>query len=221
VRREYVEQYRVWDREEFSAVAFSDECYIYMDDCHGRIYVTRRDDEEWDEDCLVPTFKQSSVHIMIWACIVRGQKGPLVVLQYKGGKGGGLSAARYQEQVLEPVLEDWLKKMEEESGFVIFQQDGAPSHKAKATLKWFSDRGISLLFHPPNSPDLNPIEHVWNELKRRLRNLEHHPTNLQQLIEAVENIWEEIPLDIVNRYIDRMPEIVQALKSAKGGHTKF
>jgi hypothetical protein len=216
-----VKEYGLWDREEFSSVAFSDECYVYMDNHHGCIYITRRDNEEWDEECLVPTFKQSSVRIMIWACIIQGQKGPLVVLQYEGGKGGGLSAAKYQEQVLEPVLEDWLTEMEEENGFIIFQQDSAPSHKAKAMLKWFSDHGISLLFHPPNSPDLNPIEHIWNELKHRLRNLEHHPINLQQLIEAVKSIWEEIPLDNVNRFIDQMPEVVQAVRLARGGHTKF
>jgi hypothetical protein len=136
-------------------------------------------------------------------------------------KGGGLLATRYQEQVLEPILEDWLTEMEEDNGFIIFQQDSAPSHNTKAMLKWFSDHGIPLLFHPPNSPDLNPIEHVWNELKCHLHNLEHHPTNLQLLIEAVKSIWEEIPLDIVNQYIDQMPEVVQAVRSARGDHTKF
>jgi transposase len=120
-----------------------------------------------------------------------------------------------------PVLEQWLKDIDAEKGFVIFQQDSAPSHTAKTTQRWFEEHSISLLCHPANSPDLNPIEHVWHELKRRLRSLKHHPTNLDQLKEAIKRVWEEIPVEDVNKYIDRMPQIVQALKSAKGGHTKF
>ena len=61
------------------------------------MYVTRRTDEEYDKDCLVPTFKQSAVCVMVWGCIMKGQKGPLIVLEYLGGKGGGMNSACYQE----------------------------------------------------------------------------------------------------------------------------
>ena len=57
--------------------------------------MTWRPDEEFDEDCLVPTFKQSLVCVMVWGCIMEGRKGPLVVLEYPGGKGGGMNTARY------------------------------------------------------------------------------------------------------------------------------
>ena len=63
--------------------------------------MTQCPDEEFDKDCLVPTFKQSSVRVMVWGCIMKGQKGLLVVLEYPGGKGGGMNTARYREQVLE------------------------------------------------------------------------------------------------------------------------
>ena len=57
--------------------------------------------EEYLDECLVPTFKQLPVHIMVWGCIMEGRKGPLVVLEYPGGKGGGMNSKRYCEQVLE------------------------------------------------------------------------------------------------------------------------
>ena len=41
------------------------------------------------------TFKQSSIRVMVWGCIMNGQKGPLVVLEYPGGKGGGMNSSRY------------------------------------------------------------------------------------------------------------------------------
>jgi hypothetical protein len=66
-------------------VIWSDECYIHLDDHHGRVYVTRCANEVYNENCVVPTFKQSSVHVMVWGCIMEGRKGPLVVLKYPGG----------------------------------------------------------------------------------------------------------------------------------------
>ena len=97
--------------------------------------MTRCPDEEFDEDCLVPTFKQSSVCVMVWGCIMKGWKGPPVVLEYPGGKGGGMNTARYREQVLEGVLKDFYKQMDAEMDGVIFQQDGAANHRSKSTKK--------------------------------------------------------------------------------------
>jgi hypothetical protein len=77
---------------DWSKVIWSDECYVYIGNTHGWVYVTRRDTEEYNKDCLIPTFKQSSVCVMVWACIMKGKKGPLLVLEYPGGKGEGINA---------------------------------------------------------------------------------------------------------------------------------
>ena len=77
------------DDEEWDNLCPSDECYVELNDSKGRVYITRRSDEEYKENCLVLNFKQSPVKVMIWACFMRGVKGPLVVLEYPGGKGGG------------------------------------------------------------------------------------------------------------------------------------
>ena len=69
---------------------------------------------KYEEDCVVPKFKQSSLRVMIWACIMKGNKGPMVVLEYPGGLGGGMTADWYQEQVLEKVLFDYYCQMSEE-----------------------------------------------------------------------------------------------------------
>ncbi|KAE9385278.1 hypothetical protein BT96DRAFT_949959 [Gymnopus androsaceus JB14] len=62
-RLEWAKQNRgiKWDR-----VVWSDECYVHLDDLRGRIYVTRTADEEYEDNCLIPTFKQSSVRVMVW-----------------------------------------------------------------------------------------------------------------------------------------------------------
>ena len=89
--------------EDWQQVIFSNECYIYLGDTQGCIFVTQWVDEVLLDECLVPTFKQSSVHIMVWGCIIEGRKGPLVVLEYPRGKGGGMNSTRYQDQVLKPL----------------------------------------------------------------------------------------------------------------------
>jgi hypothetical protein len=124
----YGKRYGQWKKEEFWKVGYSDECYIYMDDCHGRIFVTQHEDEEWDEDCIVPTFTQSSVRVMVWGCVFRGQKGLLIVLEYPGGKQGGMTAKHYQEQVLEGVLLDFWEEMKVMKGDIMLQQDNAAAH---------------------------------------------------------------------------------------------
>jgi len=70
---------------------------------------------------------------MVWGCIMDGRKDPLVVLEYPGGRGGGMSSARYQEQVLEKALKPFYTQMDHQRGPIAFQQDGAPSHTSKST----------------------------------------------------------------------------------------
>jgi hypothetical protein len=156
----------MYTREQWLHVIWSDECYIYLGDNCGRIYVTHRPDEKHYEDCLVPTFKQSSIRIMVWACIMKGSKGPLIALEYSGGKEGGMTSKQYQEQVLNGVLLEYWGQKCCKRGEVVFQQDSTSSHTSKSTKKWFFDHQVPLFPHPTSSPDINLIEPVWHKVKK-------------------------------------------------------
>ncbi|PPR07123.1 hypothetical protein CVT26_012771 [Gymnopilus dilepis] len=213
--------YRKWKRRRWRHVIFSDECYICLGDKRGRIFITRRTDELLLEECLVPTFKQSPIHIMVWGCIAEGRKGPLIVVDYPGGKGGGLNSEVYQQQILEGPLLSFYNEIREERHFAYFQQDGAPSHTSKSTTNWLQKNKIKLAYHPPNSPDLTPIEPVWSKLKSIIRRQQRTPTTVEELKAAALAAWEEIPLDLINKHISRMPDRVAAVLAARGGHTGF
>ncbi|KAH9954883.1 hypothetical protein BJV74DRAFT_750637, partial [Russula compacta] len=79
-------------------------------------------------DCVIPTFSQSPICLMVWGCFMEGRKGPLVMLEYPGGKGGGMTAAQYQTQVLDGPLHNFYQQMSKERGIVVFQQDEASCH---------------------------------------------------------------------------------------------
>jgi len=51
---------------------------------------------------------------------------------------------------------------------ILFQQNNAPVHKAYKVMDWLERNSIKVVEYPPYSPDLNPIEHAWAEVKKRL-----------------------------------------------------
>jgi hypothetical protein len=158
---------------------------------------------------------------MVWDIIKAGQKGPLIVLEYPGGKGNGINSKRYQEQVLEGMFLDFQAQMKTKKGTVIFQQDNAPSHMSKSTKQWLKSHDIPLLYHPSSSPDLNLIKPVWHELKMCLWGLSHPPNTIGQLKATVLCIWDELPIKDVDKHINRMPDCVKAVWAAKGRYTGF
>ena len=74
---------------------------------------------------------------------------------------------------------------------------------------------------PAQSPDLNPIEHVWSELKRRLGRHPEAPKGMFELWSRAQVEWKNITLEYCQKLIESMPCRVKAVLRAKGGHTKY
>jgi transposase len=79
---------------------------------------------------------------------------------------------------------------------------------------------------PPHSPDLNPIEHVWNRLKRTLLRL--HPfsegrseADWDQVQEAIQEAWWAILQEAIDHLIDSMLRRIEAVYRARGWYTKY
>ncbi len=64
---------------------------------------------------------------------------------------------------------------------------------------------FTLLKWPPQSPDLNPIEHLWDVVEREIRIMDVQPTNLQQLRDAIMSIWTKISEECFQHLVESMP----------------
>ena len=74
---------------------------------------------------------------------------------------------------------------------------------------------------PSCSPDMNPIEHVWNYLNRLVREHQPQPKNITELKHIIEQKWYSIPLEYIHALYNSMPRRIAALLEAKGQHTKY
>ena len=99
----------------------------------------------------------------------------------------------------------------------VYQDDNAPAHRARTVGTFLEDQGVEHLPWPACSPDMNPIENLWAEVTRRINNLDHQPTNVNELRLAVNDAWADIPLNTQTTLSEGMPRRVEALRAAAGG----
>ena len=74
---------------------------------------------------------------------------------------------------------------------------------------------------PSKSPDLNPIEHLWDNLDTRVRQRQNPPGNVNELRDALLEEWNNIPQAQINNLIHSMRHRCQAVSNARGGHTRY
>ena len=151
---------------------------------------------------------------MVWGCMGWNGVGKLVEVQ------GRMDAEQYCE-ILDEGMEESFEQLEMAQNQRYFQQDNDPKHTSKKADKWFSDNNITPLVWPAQSPDLNPIEHLWQQLKAKLQHYDTPPKGVHELWDRVAEEWVNIPPETCQRLIESMPRRIQAVLKAKGGHTKY
>jgi len=80
---------------------------------------------------------------------------------------------------------------------------------------------INCLLWPAQSPDLNPIEHLWDVLERQVRARNPHPKNKDELALALTEEWLNIDQTILENLVDSMPRRVDAVIKSRGYPTKY
>ena len=213
-RYEFAKRHKDWTVEDWKRVVWSDETKINRLGSDGRNYVWKRAGNRCTDQHVKPTVKFGGGSIMIWGCMTSQGVGYACRIE------GTMDAELYRS-----ILRDELTNTMEYYGLdrerMIFQQDRDSKHTSCLATQWFEDHGIRVLEWPAQSPDLNPIEHLWSHLKRRLGTYETEPSGILELWERVEREWNEIPVHVCVDLIESMPRRITALIKARGGHTKY
>ena len=210
-RLKWAREHASWTSEDWRKVIWSDETKFNMFGSDGVVRVWRERGKSMDPKYLRGTVKHGGGSVMFWGCIGWNGVGPLYHIP-------GIMIKEVYVDILAKNLPLAARKLHMR-GRYIFQQDNDPKHTAMIVKQWFADNRVTVLEWPAQSPDLNPIEHMWSELERRCSG--RNPRNKQDLIDMAMREWNLIEVPVVQKLIESMPNRIRAVIAAKGGPTKY
>lgn len=212
-RLEFAREHLNWQIEDWAKVLFSDESRFCLFSNDRRNLVYRRPGERYSQCNMVGTVSYGGGSVMVWGGISLEGRTDLVLLN-----DGRLTAHRYITDILEPHVVPFAPFIGDD---FMLMHDNARPHIARVVQNYLREVGIETINWPPRSPDLNPIEHLWDFLGRRIRSLPHYPRNLNELAASLQEIWNQIDQELIRRLIISMPRRCQDVITARGGNTRY
>lgn len=200
-----------WVFNQWQQVLFTDESRFCLYTHDGRLRCYRRRGERYQDGCVVERVRQGGGSIMVWGGITWTDRTQLVLVD------GNLNAVRYRDEIVDQHILPFINA----HAPITLQQDNARPHVARVITDHLTNNNVDVLDWPAVSPDLSPIEHLWDEMDRRLRNQPNQPQNLNELGRELQNIWNNIQQDFIRRLIGSMRRRCQAVIGARGGHTRY
>ena len=184
----------------WNEVLWSDETKFNLFGSDGKIMVLRTTKEEMEPKCTVPTVKHCGGSVMCWGCMSSAGVGKLAFID------GNMTGEIYRRIL--SVGNGW-----------VFQHDNDPKHRAAVVTTWLNGNNIERINWPSFSPELNPIEHLWDEVERRMKKT--NPRNVTELKECLVRIWENIESQVCKKLVDSVPSRLREVLRMKGYPTRY
>ena len=148
---------------------------------------------------------------MVWGCVPSSGVGKLVFIESTMKKEDYV-------KILQENVGPSVQKLGLQQNW-IFQQDNDPKHTSKIVKEWLLYKTPKTLDHPPQSPDLNPIEHLWEHLDHKI--WQRQISSKDVLKAVIYDEWNKITPKITKKLVTSMSNRLSAVMKAKGKQTKY
>lgn len=210
-RLKFAQKYKNSSPDFWDKVIWSDESRFNVFGSDGCIKVWRKPNTGLHPSNTIKTVKHGGGGIMIWGCMSTAGVGNLQIID-------GIMDQKVYLNILKENLIQSARKFGLAENFH-FQQDNDPKHKAYNVRQWLIYNTPHLLETPPQSPDLNPIEHLWSILESKIR--QHHIQSKNDLKRVILEEWPKITVDITKKLVYSMPNRLLEVIKLKGYPTGY
>ncbi len=178
----------------------------------GRVW--RTSGQKYHREFLIPQIQGGGGKVMVWGCMTVDGVGPLVQLK------GKVNSTAYL-QVVRNTLIPAFAAFRQHRPHAVLQQDNNPIHKAKKVQAEFKTAKIPLFPWPGRSPDLSPIETLWDILDDRVRAQHSPPQNEKKLWKLLKEEWGKVSTKECRTLIESVSKRVQECTRNHGWQTKY
>ncbi|GFX66182.1 transposable element Tcb1 transposase [Trichonephila clavipes] len=202
-----------WRRNEWSNVLFSDESRFSVHPDNRRIFIWRDRGSRNNPAFMHESVRFGGTGVLVYGGISIDGCTDLYII-----RDGTLTARRYRDEILRPIVVPYAAAIGDD---FILMDDNCSPHRANLVEDFLFEEGIMRMEWPGCSSDMNPIEHVWDALGRRVAGRQIPPQTLQELERALLEKWYRIPQLVINSLIDSMPQRCSTLLAVRGNHTPY
>ncbi|GFX35106.1 transposable element Tcb2 transposase [Trichonephila clavipes] len=132
--------------------------------------------------------------------------------------GGTVTGLRYRDEILDPYVRPYAAAIGND---FILMDDNARPHRARIVEEYLEDHGLERMEWPARSPDLNPIEHLWDYLCREVAALNPPPRLLHELKQGLLCVWSSLPIPVSDNLINSMGNRCRQCIHVRGGHIPY
>jgi transposase len=199
------------DDDYLSRIMWTDETKVQAYPNGEAVFYRAFPEEQGGSKVVTPKKQNGGAGVMFWGCMTRRAWGPITVVE------GTINGENYL-QLLKDVV---LPEIEASMVPIIFQHDNAPAHKKASVTTFLSQQNYETLQWPPQSPDLSPIEWVWNIIKMKMKAMTPRPRTMATMRNAILDIWDNLEDSTREKTIDTFRARCRQCVARNGGFTDF
>ncbi|GFX92968.1 transposable element Tcb2 transposase [Trichonephila clavipes] len=195
-RLQWCREHHNWTEQDWACVLFSDESRFNLSSDCRRQLIWRESGTASRPENIQEKDRYPTCSIMVWVGIMINGRTRLHVVA-----NGTMTGQRYIDEVLLPHVRLFRGAVGDK---FVFMDDNATCHRTLAVQDCLDSEGIQRLVWPARSPDLNPIENVWDDLGRQVAGRNYLPTNKNTLIRALTEEWDKLTQQLLDNVVQNI-----------------